>query len=378
MSPAREASDLIVTLYDAGVEPEQWPAALEQFAELFGASYGGLVLAGPNGQIEQIGALRSDPSYSRSYGEHYWRMDPVMPTVIAAAPGTMLTDVMVISKAALERTEFHHDWVRPQGYYSVLAANFIREGNCAGAAALSRGRQEPDFEQNDLDLLTVLIPHLQRSMRMHLRLASVRAERNTAMEALDKLADGILVTDQSCRILLANRVAEDLLGKADGISAGRQGVYTATAAQTSELRRLVAQAAGANGRPPAGGALLVDRRPMKRPLHILISPLRAETSWAGLAWHAGAVLWLVIDPERAPRGVQQHLRTLFKLTPAEARLASELAAGESLLGVAETLGILPSTGRTHLHRVFEKTETKRQAELVKLVERLGTVQPDEP
>jgi DNA-binding CsgD family transcriptional regulator/PAS domain-containing protein len=376
MSPASEASDVILTLYDAGVEPGHWPGALEQFAELFGASYGGLVLARPNGQIEQIGSLRSDPSYSRSYGEHYGRTDPVMPAVVAAAPGTVLTDAMVIPKAALERTEFYHDWVRPQGYYSVLAANFIREGDCAGAAVLSRRQQEPDFQQGDLDLLAAIIPHLQRSMRMHLRLASVRAERNIAVEALDKLTDGILVTDQSCRVLFANRAAEELLGKADGISSGRQGVYTATAVQTSELRRLVAQAAGGAGRPPAGGALLVDRPSMKRAFHILVSPLRAETGWAGLAWRARAVLWLIIDPERAPLGVQPHLRTLFKLTPAEARLASELAAGESLLSVAETLGILSSTARTHLHRVFEKTETQRQAELVKLVERLGTVHAD--
>ena len=34
--------------------------------------------------------------------------------------------------------------------------------------------------------------------------------------------------------------------------------------------------------------------------------------------------------------------------------------------------------RTHLHRVFEKTETQRQAELVKLIERLGTVHADGP
>jgi DNA-binding CsgD family transcriptional regulator len=34
---------------------------------------------------------------------------------------------------------------------------------------------------------------------------------------------------------------------------------------------------------------------------------------------------------------------------------------------AEVLGVVEGTVRTHLHRVFAKTGTKRQAELVKLV-----------
>jgi DNA-binding CsgD family transcriptional regulator len=109
---------------------------------------------------------------------------------------------------------------------------------------------------------------------------------------------------------------------------------------------------------------------MKRPLHLFVSPLRTAVAWAGLTSPAPIVLVLIIDPERAPRGVESNLRALFELTPAEARVARGIAAGETLIGVAEALGILSSTARTHLHRVFEKTGTKRQAELVKLTDRI--------
>jgi DNA-binding CsgD family transcriptional regulator len=36
-------------------------------------------------------------------------------------------------------------------------------------------------------------------------------------------------------------------------------------------------------------------------------------------------------------------------------------------GFGETLGISEATAKTHLHHVFEKTGTSRQADLVKLV-----------
>jgi DNA-binding CsgD family transcriptional regulator/GAF domain-containing protein len=373
-----ELSDIIAAVYDAGVEPEHWPEVLERVAELFDASYGGLVLTGPERHLEQIGSLGWDPSFVRSYGAHFGRMDPIVPAVIAAPVGTMLTDTMVMSQAEMDRNEFYQDWVRPQKLRSVLVTNLIRESANAGVALLSRRQEEGEFQQHDLDLLATLAPHIQRAMRTHLRMASLRAERNNAMGALDRLAYGILVTDQSCRIMLANRIAEEMLATADGVGSGRLGLNTATAAQTNELRRLVAQATGADRRTPVGGALLVDRPSMKRPFQVLISPLRADIGWTGRTWLTPVALVLIIDPERAPWSLERNLRTLFKLTRAEARVASEVATGEGLVGVAESLGILPSTARTHLHRVFEKTDTQRQAELVKLVERVAVLRTDEP
>src|SRR5438270_9804306 len=118
MSLSGDLSDLVAAVYEAGIEPEHWPTVLKRFAQLFGASYGGLTLAGPAQRLEQIGSVGSDPSFMRSYREHFGRMDPIAPIIIAAAPGTMLTDTMVMPKAAMERKEFYQDWVRPQRLYS--------------------------------------------------------------------------------------------------------------------------------------------------------------------------------------------------------------------------------------------------------------------
>lgn len=58
------------------------------------------------------------------------------------------------------------------------------------------------------------------------------------------------------------------------------------------------------------------------------------------------------------------LRSHFGLTPAEARLALQLVAGETLRSAAAKLGISYETVRTHLKTIFNKTGTCRQAELV--------------
>ena len=61
------------------------------------------------------------------------------------------------------------------------------------------------------------------------------------------------------------------------------------------------------------------------------------------------------------------LRSHFGLTLAEARLALQLVAGETLRSAAAKLGISYETTRSSLKNIFKKTETCRQAELVLVV-----------
>jgi DNA-binding CsgD family transcriptional regulator len=58
------------------------------------------------------------------------------------------------------------------------------------------------------------------------------------------------------------------------------------------------------------------------------------------------------------------LRCHFGLTPAEARLALHLVAGETLRSAEVKLSITYETARTHLKNIFNKTGTCRQAELL--------------
>jgi len=61
------------------------------------------------------------------------------------------------------------------------------------------------------------------------------------------------------------------------------------------------------------------------------------------------------------------LRSQFGLTPAEARLALHLVAGETLRSAEVKLSIRYETARTHLKNIFDKTGTCRQAELLVVI-----------
>ena len=75
------------------------------------------------------------------------------------------------------------------------------------------------------------------------------------------------------------------------------------------------------------------------------------------------------------------LQCHFDLTPAEARLALHLVAGETLRSAAAKLNISYETVRTSLKNIFRKTGTCRQAELVIVIvtalPRLHLTEPSE-
>ncbi|MCJ2120630.1 helix-turn-helix transcriptional regulator [Methylobacterium sp. J-001] len=61
------------------------------------------------------------------------------------------------------------------------------------------------------------------------------------------------------------------------------------------------------------------------------------------------------------------LQDLFGFTPAEAALATDILAGHDLAASAARRRITVHTARAHLRRLFEKTGTNRQAELMRLL-----------
>jgi DNA-binding CsgD family transcriptional regulator len=61
------------------------------------------------------------------------------------------------------------------------------------------------------------------------------------------------------------------------------------------------------------------------------------------------------------------VQSLFDLTPAEARVARDLAEGKTVANIAEASGASQNTVRTHVRGVLEKTGCNRQTDVVALL-----------
>src|SRR5262245_49541326 len=82
-------------------------------------------------------------------------------------------------------------------------------------------------------------------------------------------------------------------------------------------------------------------------------------------------LILLVDPDRVLYLGRELFVGLFGLSPAESRLAATLLNGLNLEAAACELKVSYETARTTLKRIFQKTGTDRQAELIGLLTKIS-------
>jgi DNA-binding CsgD family transcriptional regulator len=175
----------------------------------------------------------------------------------------------------------------------------------------------------------------------------------------------VLVVDGHGRLHFANRAGETLLARQDGL---RLQNGTVTAVHRPQVKLLAeAFAKAARGKP--GDALprrdlALARRDAPHPLLLRLTPLPRSRGKYGDG-EDGPRIALFVEPGPAAPTRLQALKAALKLTRAEGRLLDGLVAGQSLGALAEEHGVSVNTLRVQLHRLFEKTGTHRQAELVR-------------
>ena len=81
----------------------------------------------------------------------------------------------------------------------------------------------------------------------------------------------------------------------------------------------------------------------------------------------GAAAIFITDPDRVPVPDAALIRCMFDLTIAESELVRILLSGLNLDDAAVQLGVRVDTVRKRLKLIFQKTDTHRQADLVRLV-----------
>jgi DNA-binding CsgD family transcriptional regulator len=263
------------------------------------------------------------------------------------------------------RTEIFNEWYKPQGAEALMRTNLLIEGPVSTVVTVGRRYSEGDFDTSEIRLFAALIPHLQRAVQLQLRLAGVEGPPTGTAEMLNRLVQGVLLVDAGARVIFANRAAERMLRAGSGVFLGRDGLRAETAGDTRLLRQIIADCAEPRDELGGAGGRVRLSREDRAPLTVLVIPHRTRLAWIDIV-RPRATLFIT-DPEEAAIVRRESLRQDFGLTPAEAGFAREVLKADGLQAAADRLGISLTTARTHLAHVFDKTGTRRQAELVRVI-----------
>lgn len=183
-------------------------------------------------------------------------------------------------------------------------------------------------------------------------------------EIFDCIPSPALLLNERGQVTLVNRLARDLIDASEGLSISEDGRLVLGHRLSREaLCQAVARCArpAPIGQPDsAASQSLVLPRPGGRPLLLTLRRFGAR--------HGGAVALLtLVDPDSGGTVRSASLRSLYGLSPAEARLAQAIASGLSLKQIAARDGLTYETVRSYVKQVLAKTGARRQADVVRLI-----------
>lgn len=365
---------LIDGFYDAALRPSQWPAAMDRVAECLASPLRGIWIR-DRSTDQPLGTLADNaitPDGMHAYLEYFGSIDPMPVGARKLGMDRAFALADLVDVGSFRQGEFFRDFWVPHAEEELLG----------GQAELDEGRilaihwQRPTvigaFDALEVSFLGRLLPHIRRAVQIHERLQGLDARSESIRELLDRLACGVLLVNAGGRIVIANQAAETVLRAIDGLRLDLGELRATSPRDDARLRALLGDILGDRHHPHAGsgGSIPVARPSGKRPYQLTIAPLRGPHA-ASLAPGRPTAIIFLRDPEEAQPLAEELLRVRWGLTPSEARLARQLAAGLPLAQVAEEAGVTIGTARNQLKNVFGKTGTRRQGELISLLLRVA-------
>lgn len=350
MSHVADISDLIGTVYDAALDPPKWADVLSGLCRLTNCRASAMHLFNPqdNNKITFGIEYGTDPKWTELLHTTYAAICPLAPFMLMAEvdePGSMFD---FIDEPEFQETRFYREWCAPQDYYDMAGAVIAKTEREVGTLSLMRGRQAARFGAREREIIGLIAPHIRRAMTISGLLQHRAAEIESFSALLDTMSHAVLIVDASGEVIRTNSAAAEFL--ATSPLPGLNGSF-GNGKLGSRLKEIVSQSNGRAELVPLSG-----ERPSR--LMAAVVPLDKNRRRFGIIIHT---------PEPSIPAMGKPLAAAYGLTPREVAVLMPLLEGQEPAQIAETLGVSLPTIRTHMSRLFAKTNTSRQSDLVRLV-----------
>jgi DNA-binding CsgD family transcriptional regulator len=365
-----ERDDVLAALeaaYAAALQPERWTDALDRLGRLFGAVGATLEIFDKRSMaLRDLRHAGLPAGAEAPYVDYYARHNPRAAYAMRHLSRRVLFDYCLIDEAGIDRDPYYVDYLASIGLRYFITAQVVDTPELHGVVSIQRSRRQGHVEACDVARMERLMPHLHQAYDLARRLENAGDARASLEAALDWLADGAAVLGRDGAVLHANRAMRDVAGAGDGIRIAKGGLQFA---DPRAARRLASALAAVerlrDGEPDAAGDFAAARPSGAPPYLVSVRPaLAMKTPVVGDRRVPAAVVF-VSDPLRAEAAAVRLLHEVYRLTVAEAGLARAMQAGLSPIEYARQRRLSPNTVYTHLRRLKEKTNSRRQAELIR-------------
>ena len=368
--PDEHANALAIAgeIYDAALDPGQWPEVLRRISGFVGGPASALVSHDVAAQTNRFHFVWGDnPDFSHTYRETYGRLNPLVPALMMMKVGEVWSVSRMMPMSEFHQTRFYQEWVKPQDQGDNIWSLVERSGTVVTTLNTVIDAAHSPASDESKRRLALLVPHVRRAVAIGNTIEMNRIEADTLGDAVDAIGAAVCLVDGDGRLVRENQRARDLI--AAGLLLRCEGGVLCAASEEArhELKRAIGRASrGDRVLGPRGTAIpLADRAGGRYAAHVLPLTSGARRR-AGRSTGAAAAVFI----HKAEINVEFPIEAVarqFALTPAELRILVAVLEIGSPGEIAPMLGLSEATVRTHLRRLYAKTGTGRQAQLIKLV-----------
>ncbi|MEM5389701.1 LuxR C-terminal-related transcriptional regulator [Paraburkholderia phymatum] len=365
---AQQLSDVIGAIYDCALDPERWPATCRTVANLC-ASTGGGICVHDLKQVrnDQLFVFGYSPQFLEALGSQY-ADSPMAAADIVSNVGDV--NSLAREPRQLHESRFYRDVLAPYGLTDIIWFPALRAGGRMASLHASRSDKRPDYQQPEIQLFKLLAPHVCRALTISDAL-DIRALRSEMLEkTLDGLSAGVFLTARDGHVVYMNAAAERQ------VKAGHSIRLAHNRLTPVHPTAQVALATSINAAMRADTASAWSEHSVAIPdgtgdggYVATVLPIENGERSGILAPFAASVAVFMQDPIHVPLMPGEAFARLYRLTGGELRVLLALSQGLGGMESAAMLGITEPTVRTHLQRIFSKTGTTRQADLLSLLHR---------
>ncbi len=214
--------------------------------------------------------------------------------------------------------------------------------------------------------MKISTPNIERAYLLNNLLNEYKIQLDSLGAVIANAGFGVVLATLEGQIVYANDVAKTLMRLRRGLCC-RQGRIIATEAKaTQKLQALIAAVLVPINETLSGGSMILLDQHGKESCAIYVTPVSRMTSNRLDSQERLVAGLFIVDRNQDATERVNVFAPLFGLTPAETRVLAALISGKSLISAAKRLEMTEQTARTHLKHILSKTDTHRQAELMRL------------
>lgn len=359
----------ISLIYDTAVQPDQWKELVSQLSTRMNSNTGIFSLEKiDHSKVLSEASIGFEEEDLDAYSSYFVSKDPWLPALDTLGKNKFYSSVEAYAQKDYLNSEMYCDWGKRVHMEYATGCYLFRGESIGLRMSFQRSKREGAYTKDEIDFLNRLVPHLQKSISIQNRFNDLDVTRASTEALLDKLSYACAVVDEKMSLHYFNEEFVNLTSRYQKLVEVQNNKLVLSSSHLHDkLRKIVAECLFSVSLNNDLSMKPCTSSFIGQGLEIDVSPFSSSSTVLGVVHRRMFALITIKDQALGAELSLGFLRSAYGLTHKESLIAHLLSQGKSLNEIKVIEGISLNTVKTHMKRIFEKTETNSQNQLISLL-----------